>query len=305
MAQPKVLRIYLDDENLTRAESGDFNIMNKIKGAFEAHDFRVEFNRNSRAERLKSAARNGYSLFYMDEPFHDRALTIRKAYYYPFWRIENSAKRWEWDIAKSAFDPDKVDPNLAERFFAPWKRRVLPNLPDNPELTGHVFIPLQGRIQERRGFQSMSPLDMIQSVHTHERTRDIIVTLHPSETYLPEDLDALKLLVDRHPRVQLSSARMEDLLAGCDYVATQNSTVALSGFFAEKPAVLFGKIDFHHIAANVHDLGAERAIANVMNLAPDYRKYLCWLLRLTAINGGSDDAERQILDAVRRHGWTV
>ena len=95
MADAKILRIYLDETPLVRAQRGNFNLVNKIISVFEAHEYRVELKRNSAAERAKSATRRGYSLFHMDEPFHPRALTLRKAYYYPFWRIEDSAQRWE------------------------------------------------------------------------------------------------------------------------------------------------------------------------------------------------------------------
>ncbi len=44
---------------------------------------------------------------------------------------------------------------------------------------------------------------------------------------------------------------------------TQNSAVAMTGYFFHKPSVLFGRIDFHHIAANVHELGVDEAFRQV------------------------------------------
>jgi hypothetical protein len=101
MTQPQILRIYLDKEPRERALAGEFNIMTKIRSAFEGQGYRVEFVRNSEAERAKSENRRGYSLFHMDHPFHGRALTLRRVYFYPFWRIEASAKRWEWASARA------------------------------------------------------------------------------------------------------------------------------------------------------------------------------------------------------------
>lgn len=304
MSSARILRIYLDDENVDRAKSGQFNIMNKVQAAFERLDYRVEYIRTSTAQRAKSATRRGYSLFYMDDPFHPRALTIRKAYFYPFWRIENSAKRWEWDIAKSAFDPKAVNSRNAKNFHGYWRKRLFPDL-GAVTRDGFVYMPLQGRLMEHRSFQAQSPFDMIRSTLAYETRRDIVVTLHPNEVYLPEERAALKALVDKEHRIQLSSEPMERLLQRCDYVVTQNSAVALNGFFLEKPAVLFARIDFHHIAANVIDLGVEDAIAAAPDMTADYAGYLHWFLKDTAINGGSEQVEDQIISAVRRNGWDL
>jgi hypothetical protein len=278
--------------------------MNKIQAAFEARGFRVEFTKNSEAERAKSAARRGYALFHMDHPFHARALTIRRAYFYPFWRIETSAKRWEWAIAKSQFDPDAVNPAWAKSFANYWRKQLFPNLGE-VRREGLVYIPLQGKLLEHRSFQTQSPLDMIRTTLAYERERSVVLGLHPKELYLPEELDALKGLVDREPRLSLSKEPMEHLLERCDYVVTQNSSVALSGFFLGKPAVLFAQIDFHHIAANVAQVGAEAAITSAPDMAPNYDAYLHWFLKETAINGGAPEAPDQIIAAVRQHGWIV
>lgn len=304
MSPARILRVYLDAPSRARAEAGTFNIMSKIKAAFEGCGYRVAFAPDTEAERAKSAARRGYALFHMAEPFHARALNLRRAYFYPFWRIENSAKRWEWDIARAVFDPANVPRKDADQFFRNWQKRLFPG-GTGAKRQGFVYVPLQGRLLDRRSFQSQSPLDMIRSTLAHEPARDVVLGLHPKETYLPEELDALRALADGNRRLRISTQPMEALLQGCDYVVTQNSSVALTGFFLERPAVLFAQIDFHHIAANVPDLGTEAAFAQVMQQRPDYAGYLHWFLKRTAINGGSDAAEAQILDAVRRHGWEV
>jgi len=305
MADAKILRIYLDDTPRERAERGDFNIINKIRNVFEARDFRVDLCANSEAERQKSATRRGYSLFHMDDPFHPRALTMRKAYFYPFWRIENSAKRWEWKIAKTPFDPTKISDKAATQFTNNWRKKLFTDLPEDTTGQGIVYIPLQGRLLEQRSFQHASPIEMIKTTLFHEPDRDIVIGLHPGEVYLPEEIDTLKALVDKNPRLTLSSAPMQDLLVKCDYVVTQNSSVVLWGFFLKKPAVLFAEIDFNHLTANIGKIGAEMAIRQAPDMTADYDRYLCWFLRDTAINGGSDQVEDQILKAVQNHGWKI
>lgn len=305
MADAKILRIYLDAAELARAEAGEFNIVNRIATAFRSQGIRVELRRNSAAERMKSAARRGFSLFMMDDPFHPRALTLRRAYFYPFWRIEASAKRWEWEIAKACFDPGAIDRQAAKTWCDAWRKRLFETAADRPDRRGLVYVPLQGVLLERRSFQSISPMGMIEAVLTHDPDRKVVVGFHPNEIYAPEETEAVAALAARHPRLRISTEPMPQLLANCDYVVTQNSSVALSGYFFHKPAVLFARIDFHHIAADAGRMGTEAAFWAVTRNSPDFDSYLYWFLKLTAINGGSDLAERQILDTVRRRGWQV
>jgi len=305
MPNAKILRIYLDEVPLARAEKGNFNLINRVRAAFEGRGFRVELRKNSEAERLKSATRRGYSLFHMDDPFHGRALTLRRAYYYPFWRIESSAKRWEWEIAQTPFDPDAIDPAEAAKFGDFWRKKLFGGIQNAGTSPGTVYIPLQGRLLEQRSFQSLSPVAMIEAVLRQDTERLIQVAFHPGETYLQEEIDAVRAVVDRQPRVTISSEPMARLLARCDYVATENSSVALAGYFFHKPAALFARIDFHHIAASVPHSTVQDALAAVPDLNPEYDRYLYWFLKQTTINGGSDQAEAQILHAVRHRGWDV
>lgn len=134
--------------------------------------------------------------------------------------------------------------------------------------------------------------------------KPILVTLHPKEVYTQADLAALDQLAARFPRLRLTAAGPE-VLAGCDMVVTQNSSVALHGFFAGKLAVLFAGSDFHHIAGSVWRDGVDKAFAALDGPTPDFATYLCWFFRRQAINGGAPDCEAQIQARFRRHGWPV
>ena len=96
---------------------------------------------------------------------------------------------------------------------------------------------------------------------------------------------------------------MERYLPACDYVVSQSSGAAFFGYFFGKPAALFGKIDFHHIAANVHDLGVEEALGRVAEMRPDFERYLWWFWQEMSINAGRDEAEAQIALRFRTAGW--
>lgn len=88
-------------------------------------------------------------------------------------------------------------------------------------------------------------------------------------------------------------------------MVSQNSSAAFSGFFFGKPAVLFGRIDFHHIAANVHDLGVDDALRIGPDLKPDYARYIHWFWQEMSINAGHPQAREKIRDILQRAGWPV
>lgn len=304
MSEARIVRFYLDPEMRDSAEAGQHNFINRIVGVLKAAGFGVEFLQNSNFERMASAGREGYTLFHMEDPFHDRALTMRRNYYYPFWQIERSAKRWEWEVAKTPFDAGVVPSKEAKRFATFWRKRLFSDLP-KPSQQGYVYVPLQGRLLQHRSFQTCSPIQMIEEVLLHDPMRSVVATLHPKEVYTEEDLQVLENLTENHPRLSIEMGNMEGLLPGCDYVVSQNSGVVMAGYFLHKPAVLFGQIDFHHIAANVTQLGPQKAIELAPTLTPDYDAYLWWFLQHMSINAGRPEAEDKIAAALRRGGWPV
>ncbi len=305
MAAEKTLIFYLEPAFRDGAEAGKVNFINKAVAAFASCGVASEFKGNSDAEILSSVQHQGYALYLMEEPVSPRGLTMRRAYFYPFWRIEKSAKRWEWLVARTAFRPDQIDGDDAAGFVGQWRRRLYGDLEPGAALEGYVYIPLQGRLTEHRSFQQMSPLDMIAATLAAEPVRYIVVGLHPKETHSTAELRALENLISVHPRLSLSKAPALSLVRGADYIVTQNSAVVMMGYFFHKPAVLFGRIDFHHIAANVHELGVDDAFRQASEMVPDYDRYLFWFLQKMSINAGREDAEAQILDTVRSRGWQV
>lgn len=305
MSEPRLLRIYLDPVMLKMGREGTFGFVNRVREAFEGAGFRVDLVRDTEAGRLKSAARRGYSLFLMKEPFHPRALSMRRAYYYPYWRIEKSAERWAFDVARKSFDPAVIDPHTAETWAANWGRYLFGDAPVRAEREPMIYIPLQGRLSEHRSFQSMSPLDMIREVQARTGDRRIVLGLHPGETYAADEIAALEALTRADSRISLQTGGMEEALRRCEMVVTQNSSAALSGFFFQKPAILFAKSDFHHQMAGVAELGVDGAFQAAREQTPDFARYLYWFIHLNAIKADEPDAPERILSRCRDHGWDV
>jgi hypothetical protein len=304
MTSARTVTFYLDDGLRESAEAGEHNFIAKVSSVLRNAGFDVVYRANSQAARLSSALRPGYAMFHMDQPTHPRALTMRRVYHYPFWQIETTTERWNWNVAKTPFDPETVDPQEARRFHGFWRRRLFPDAPPSSR-EGYVYVPLQGRLTECRSFQAASPVEMVEAVLHHDPDRLVIATFHPRETYGDAERQAIYSLAERHPRLSVKTGSMERLLPGCDYVVTQNSSAAFNGILFEKPFILFGKSDFHHIGANVQALGQSEAFRTVTEHVPDFAAYLWWFWQEMSINAGRDEAEAKIAAAFARGGWPI
>lgn len=304
MSEPRILRIHLEDGLRQSAAEGRHNFIGRIAGVAEAAGYRVEYRANTTAEQLKAPTRRGYALFHMEGATGPRAMIFRRVYHYPFWAIEPDAKRWNWRVAQTAFPRDAVPRKQADRFHAFWRDRLFGAAAQAPRRDGFVYVPLQGKLLVRRSFQSLSPLDMLRATLAHD-PRPVVAALHPREVYSEAELAALDELAGETPRLSLRTGGMEALLAGCDYVVTQNSAAAFNGYFFGKPSVLFARIDFHHIAANVSGTGAAEALRAAPDMAPDYAGYVHWFWQQMSINAGRPEADDRIRAAFERSGWPM
>ncbi|WP_019954320.1 hypothetical protein [Yoonia vestfoldensis] len=305
MSAASIVTFYLHPKLRKQAEEGRHNFIALICKVLTGAGLSVAFDNDDDIARLRALARPGRGVFLMDRPVNDRSLTMRKTYIFPFWHIEKQAERWDWPVAEIAFDPGLVDDRKAANFCFLWQKRLFDDAVRETRNDGFVYVPLQGRLTVQRSFQHCSPINMIRTILRHDPKRPVMATLHPSEVYGPEDHQALETLMAENDRLYIRTGEPARYLRTCDYIVTQNSGVALQGFFFNKPAILFAKSDFHHIALNVGDIGAQATFGAVMRHTPDYAAYLYWFLQTQAINAGRPDAQDQIARVLRGHGWPV
>ena len=289
MAPKRILNFYLPARKRAQIAAGE-GIYALIAQAVAQTGWQI--NLRDDAEPVSG---EGHHLIYNRAVTEPHCLCLRRCYMTPFWRIESTNDRWNWDVANKTFPGGSGE----EWFPNRWRPRLFGDLPIRSE--GHIFMPLQGKLTEHRHFQSQSPVAMIASTLAADPARQIIATLHPRETYTQCDLDALSRLGDRF---QLSQRPSIELLASCDYVVTQNSAMALSGFFARKPAVLFARIDFHHIAGSVPHVGLQAAFDAIRNPTA-FAPYLHWFFKQNAISAIDENAISQIQTRLRDHGWPI
>ncbi|MGA0616435.1 hypothetical protein [Paracoccus sp. KR1-242] len=301
MTPPTTLRIYLEAPMLRSAREGSFNFLNVLKATVEGAGWQVEWCETGAEARRRAPDLDGYALFHAEAPTHDRALTFRRAYHYPFWQIERAQQRWRFDVARSEFASTQVDAGRAGQFVQRLRDRVLPGAP--PRRGESILVPLQAELRRCRSFQTMSPVEMLDEVAA--TGRPVVATLHPKIPHDAADDAALQQVAARHPNLRIATGTTMTLLRDCAFVATENSAVAFDGFLLGKPAVLFGQIDFHHIALNVADLGPNAALAAADSHAPEFDRYIYWFLQEKAINATLPDAGSRILAAMKRGGWSI
>ena len=302
MAEPKILHFHLDAHLRGRHAGGTGGMLNQVTDAVRAAGWEVILAPLEQTHGRPKAP--GYHLVLTLPVWGPRCLSLRKTYRDPFWKIEATNDRWDYEIADQTFDPATVT-NGFNGFMGHWKPRFLGETPAATGLDPFIFVPLQGKLTEKRHFQSMSPIEMLRATLRADPGRKVIATLHPRESYGAPELAALDDLAAAEPRFTLAEGDSLPFVKACDYIVTQNSSVAVTGFFAGKQAVLFARIDFHHIAGSVPRDGIEAAFARMHQPAPDFARYLYWLLELNAIRTWDPAAQDRIRARLSRFGWPI
>ena len=296
------LYLYVNERQRKAVQSCAPGILLHIKKAVESAGWQCGLRSVADSAKSGDSEKNTFHILLNKEIIGPSSLNLRRCYFAPFWRIEDSNDRWNFQVASRIFDPSEIPLADAETFRDRWQHSFW----GNREITreGFIFMPLQGKLTTRRHFQSLSPLEMIEATLSHDTARHIQATLHPDEVYSDEELAWLKKMELQNQRFILSETPSVDLLLRCDYTVTENSGMSLIGYFAHKPAVLFAEIDFHHAAGSVPRVGIEAAFAHARSDIP-FSRYLFWFFRKNALNGGANDIEVQILSRLREHGWPI
>ena len=276
-------------------------MFNAIQALGEHRNFEVKATRISSLTHANIGTTER-TLTHLADPVGPNGLVFRRLYAGQFWQFDYMSARWNWAISRAKFDPTQIDSLKSRDFFHLWRDHLYPNAAQEAVGDGFIYIPLQGRLLQHRSFQVMSPIMMIQ--HTLQNTSEpIVATLHPNETYSDEELASLHALQEKHTRFEIKQLSMEEALAGCSYVVTQNSSAAFHAMFWGKPSVLFASIDFHHIGINVGPLGVVRAFETVKTARPDFAAFLYWYWKLQAIDVDDPNHMHTLAQRLMSLGW--
>ena len=294
--------ILLNGEMLESARAGRHNFIARLGATCERAGMRVRHEEDGMRGRARAMRPGVFAAVHMRKPAGANGVTLRRAIRYPFWTIERTEVRWEWDVAKAPFE--RAGGGEPERFARFWRDRLLPGEAPGGDA---VLVPLQGKLDRKRSFQTMAPVEMVRRVLAHT-DRPVVATLHPSESHSEEEMRPLLSLAVADPRLRIETGGSENWLRRCAFVVTMNSSVAFLGFLLGRPAALFARAEFHHIAASVHDLGATRAIwaaEDMVSDPPDYAGYVHWFWQEMCVNAGRPETEDLIAARLRAAGWPV
>lgn len=295
------LHIYLNDFARNAVAAGQPGMILQVKQTVEAAGWQVLLL--PERDDWLAPARPGFHLVVNRETNAPNTLVLRQSYLPPFWQIETTNDRWNWQIARQTF-PDSPPDAETRRFQIYWRGQIFGTQPIDRR--GYIFAPLQGRLLEQRSFQAIQPLQMLKTALRHWPDRPVIATLHPKESYSAKERSSLAAIAAKFLNLSLSTQPMTELLAGCDLVVTQNSGAAIKGMFADKPALLFAQIDFHHIAASVPRDGKRAALAQAKTAQiRDYSPYLHWFFKQNMLNVRAKDVQTQIHNRLRSFGWPI
>lgn len=289
MTVERIFRIHLGPAILPIARAGQHNFLNRLTAVLNECGYRTEYWETGFAERIATGALPGWSMFEMEPPAGPQSLVFRRAYVAPFWQIDRTDKRWDWDVGRAKFGVTDTQRYAAVEFAAAWRRRLYEWQTGTATRDGSIFVPLQSRLLEKRQFQAASPIDMLAELLSRYPGRSVNASLHPKVTYTDEETAALTALAGHHPALTIGRQPAAALLATCDLVATQNSSVAFEALFWRKPAILFAGIDFHHAMASVWRDGTDAAFDQLESGTPDFDGYLWWYLQHQSLNAGRED----------------
>ena len=239
-----------------------------------ARGLRVKLVLHDRDRALAEVeADQGFHLFDFGRTRHPRALNTASAYLPPFRYFDPQGVRALSSIGDQQFDAQSVAADPAQALFDRLRlayvagRKSRYDQPDEVVLVPQgciaVFLQSEGHRQVEETCH-LSMRQMIKALLDRDDPRPIVVKPHPRDT----DMDTLTWLgqkARKDKRLHLLPVNIHDILAAADVVVTINSAVGVEAMLHEKPVVLCGQADFHHICEVVtrRDL-MEAAIARAL-----------------------------------------
>jgi len=298
--------IYLPKKLFELSPPGGGRFYTKLQDAFAARGWNVAIRQRYSIHAGPEYDAPGVHFVHQGLVRQPRVFNTAIAYIAPFWYVDPRGVFGESSIGDMVFDAAAEDTADARAFFERLARRNIgrrltkypqPGVsPDIPQ--GCIAVFLQGPSQPVERAQHCSEALMVERIAAASNGVPVIIKQHP-RNHDPATLNAVARIKDRHPNVTLIDAHVHDMLAACRVTCSISSAVSLEGMMHGKPAILFGKTDFHHIAQTVKAAGDVRAaLDSATRSAPPFAAYLHWFLQKQCINMGREGWFDRILARV-------
>lgn len=234
------------------------------------------------------AADEGFHIVHHARIRHPRVLNAGKAYIEPFFTLDPWGVRLFSSIAAEPFRPG-ADPARDAAIFEEIRARMVGARKSHYEQPQAVIpapdhcIAVFLQTEDNRDVDEtchLSPRQMLKALLERDDPRPVVVKPHPKEK-TPETLDWLARQAKKDPRLRIFLGNIHDLLAKSDVVVTINSAVGIEAMLHERPVVLCGDTDFHHICETVtrrRDMAAALTRAEARAAVGDwpFHAYIGW-----------------------------
>jgi hypothetical protein len=275
-----------------------------VQRAFQGIGFDVQCVEATEASMKASFDPDVYCLFHRNTPCHPHAIEVRPAPMGPFWMLDKTADPTQKRVFNAKFQPAKTNVVLARDFTARLIVKHGQIESGMPRQDGFILAAMQGGLERQRFWQSMSPLEMLKQTIESAPEHQILIKLHPGQTYSDQEMDAVNAFVDGE-RVQVVGGDLNGLLDQCAFTVSMNSTVTVKGLLFGKGGVLFGDADFHHPFQSVREHGVRGCFDRVEQKDVEADKYLLWYLRRQHIANYKASVEQDILQRCAILGWAL
>ena len=240
-------------------------------------------------------------------------LNAALAYLPPYWHLDPAGVQAESSIGALPYDPATVrlQPAMAfiDRMRSRWvvprrSRRAQDDAPsDLPK--GALAVFMHGDFAHLRGLAHCSPEAMLRAVLAGAGGRCVLVKPHPRAA--EHDAAVIARVAASGLPVVPTTANVHDILHACAATVSFNSAVALEGFLHRKPAILFGRSDFHHLCETVtNPADFPDALARSMSRPTGgYAKFLHWYFSRQCLNVDGAAFPARLMDILLRAGFSA
>ncbi len=274
-----------------------------------------------RAEALREPGRRDWSDFLEADTLHiiengmvqqPNALNTALAYLPPYFHLDAQGVLAESSARHASYDETSVNAVVArarfrefhDRFVKGRRSRYGPKKEVATIPEGCIAVFLQGDNPHRQGTAYCDNETLLRTVVENADGRPVVVKAHPFSRQLDDAQLILKLLRDGLP-LEPTDANVHDILHHCAVTVSYNSAVAIEGFLHNKPAILFGKADFHHVSETVKKVeNYPAALEAALSKNVNYEAFLYWYFSRFTLSADDRLLEHKLQQAFEEAGFS-
>lgn len=302
--------LHLPGYMLARLKAGNALLYNRIRDCIVARGGVVDLIEGFDGKRYRPDG----NLHIVENGSGQRlgVLNAATAYLEGFFHVDPVGIQAASRIGGLRYDPAAVDGAAAEAYLVALQQRfAVPRrsrykqaraVSDLPQ--GAIAVFLQGPAPQRNGQAYCSFASMLEAVCAGAGGRPVLVKPHPLKSELGAEIIAAVRAKGYAPMA--TDANVHDILAACAATVSINSATAMEGFLHGKPAVLFGRSDFHAFVETARAPGEfNAALARALADPPDYARALYWYFGQHCLDIQADRFDQRLLAIFAEAGLDV